>query len=388
MDKYRRFILTVIVVLVCLLEMSNCGKLRHHGHDKKPHLKRKLHDLHLRHMKNKHFQMETYEDSADRVRKNSPIVTESETSPPPRPKSANRRLQRMKILEGHRAVLQYEVPKKVLEATPPGNKNGRNKISRFDDQETKVKVNPTKLPRKIEDTSKDESRKSNVVARDGEKLESYDELKKRFTYDDESTLPILDIPILDDTTAETDLEEEDEFQPISMPTEFRDYDKNGDGFITLKELIAETGASENVGDAFAASDKNGDAKLDETEFHNAPWRLADQETADAVLENDDADDETENESEDDDDDDLVLVPADDDDSDEEEEGGEGEKLTSTSTTDSSTNSEDETDDDEVDMLNARNDWLDGNDEDDDDEFDDLDLEGSLQDWSSNLNGVD
>ena len=48
-----------------------------------------------------------------------------------------------------------------------------------------------------------------------------------------------------------------EFRPLLFPVDFRYYDVNQNGKITLRELIEVTGRAENVEKAFAASDLNG-----------------------------------------------------------------------------------------------------------------------------------
>ncbi|XP_046578364.1 uncharacterized protein LOC124286083 [Haliotis rubra] len=64
------------------------------------------------------------------------------------------------------------------------------------------------------------------------------------------------------------------FEPIPMPTDFDSYDRDGDGFIVMKELIEVTGAFENVAEAFKACDTNGDERIDRAEFRDAPWDLS------------------------------------------------------------------------------------------------------------------
>ncbi|XP_046382021.2 coiled-coil domain-containing protein 1-like [Haliotis rufescens] len=64
------------------------------------------------------------------------------------------------------------------------------------------------------------------------------------------------------------------FEPIPMPTDFDSYDRNGDGFIDITELIEVTGAFENVAQAFKACDSDGNERIDRTEFRDAPWDLS------------------------------------------------------------------------------------------------------------------
>jgi hypothetical protein len=90
-----------------------------------------------------------------------------------------------------------------------------------------------------------------------EKWISYDELKKDFKYDDKSTLPILDKPLYDvSDVIETGSQEKD-FSPVAMPKRFVSYDKNRDGFISIKELQKVTGAVENSDKAFKDTDVDG-----------------------------------------------------------------------------------------------------------------------------------
>ncbi|CAH1790718.1 unnamed protein product [Owenia fusiformis] len=64
------------------------------------------------------------------------------------------------------------------------------------------------------------------------------------------------------------------FTPIRMPTDFESYDINPtDGFVTLLELVAVTGAKENVQLAFKDSDIDGDGRLTRDEFLKAPMTL-------------------------------------------------------------------------------------------------------------------
>ncbi|CAH1791922.1 unnamed protein product [Owenia fusiformis] len=75
-------------------------------------------------------------------------------------------------------------------------------------------------------------------------------------------------------TDETPKNEMGTFLPIPMPTDFDSYDVNvTDGFISLAELVAVTGAKENVELAFKASDIDGDGRLTLEEFKEAPLML-------------------------------------------------------------------------------------------------------------------
>lgn len=49
----------------------------------------------------------------------------------------------------------------------------------------------------------------------------------------------------------------EEFTRLELPTDFNEYDVNGDGFIDLEELIDATGARENAKSAFDDSDIDG-----------------------------------------------------------------------------------------------------------------------------------
>lgn len=49
----------------------------------------------------------------------------------------------------------------------------------------------------------------------------------------------------------------EDFQPITMPTDFCEYDVDGNGFIDRSELLQVTGAVENMDIAFNESDTNG-----------------------------------------------------------------------------------------------------------------------------------
>ncbi|XP_060075632.1 uncharacterized protein LOC132555293 [Ylistrum balloti] len=80
--------------------------------------------------------------------------------------------------------------------------------------------------------------------------------------------------LLHDTSA-IDLDEgvyvADEFEPLPVPTNFSQYDMNGDGYIDLEELMMATQARENAALALHASDIDGDGRLSRLEFNVAPW---------------------------------------------------------------------------------------------------------------------
>ncbi|KAK6176253.1 hypothetical protein SNE40_014568 [Patella caerulea] len=82
----------------------------------------------------------------------------------------------------------------------------------------------------------------------------------------ESLKSVIDTIVIDDDRDENKINDQSEtpsdvvpadefvFEPIRMPTHFKSYDSNNDGFIEIKELVDVTGASENVQAAFEASD--------------------------------------------------------------------------------------------------------------------------------------
>lgn len=61
------------------------------------------------------------------------------------------------------------------------------------------------------------------------------------------------------------------FQPVALPESFDDYDVNGNGWISLAELLYVTGATEGATDAFNAADVDGDGRVDRDEFAVAQW---------------------------------------------------------------------------------------------------------------------
>ncbi|OWF35022.1 uncharacterized protein LOC110443432 [Mizuhopecten yessoensis] len=82
-----------------------------------------------------------------------------------------------------------------------------------------------------------------------------------------------------------------EFEPLSLPTNFSQYDLDGDGYINLEELKAATQAQENAALALHASDVDGDGLLSRVEFSVAPWVVGDDQIEkDSVYKTDEMDD--------------------------------------------------------------------------------------------------
>lgn len=63
----------------------------------------------------------------------------------------------------------------------------------------------------------------------------------------------------------------DGFEPLPYPSDFTFYDVNGDGVITIEEMIYMTGEAENMELAFEATDKNRDGHVTKSEFIENPW---------------------------------------------------------------------------------------------------------------------
>ncbi|XP_076337548.1 uncharacterized protein LOC143239856 [Tachypleus tridentatus] len=65
-----------------------------------------------------------------------------------------------------------------------------------------------------------------------------------------------------------------DFQPVALPTDFDSYDKDGNGYIELNELVeaSETSGKE-AARPFADADRNNDNFISPQEFQNAPWNL-------------------------------------------------------------------------------------------------------------------
>ncbi|XP_069101281.1 uncharacterized protein [Argopecten irradians] len=68
----------------------------------------------------------------------------------------------------------------------------------------------------------------------------------------------------------------EEFEPLPMPTNFSQYDTNKDGYIDLEELMVATQAQENAALALHASDIDGDGRLSNKEFNDAPWIIGEE----------------------------------------------------------------------------------------------------------------
>ncbi|XP_033745924.1 uncharacterized protein LOC117331348 [Pecten maximus] len=67
----------------------------------------------------------------------------------------------------------------------------------------------------------------------------------------------------------------EEFEPLSVPSNFSQYDIDGDGYIDLEELMVATQAQENAALALQATDLDGDGRLSRKEFAAAPWVIGD-----------------------------------------------------------------------------------------------------------------
>lgn len=99
--------------------------------------------------------------------------------------------------------------------------------------------------------------------------------------------------IIEDTDIEIpsiELDESDEFVPVTLSYRFDKYDINGDDFIDDNELISVTGVTENNDLAMGAADSDGDGMLSRDEFDKGPWDFDDDSNETSDSESDGMDD--------------------------------------------------------------------------------------------------
>ncbi|XP_013775718.1 uncharacterized protein LOC106460547 [Limulus polyphemus] len=87
----------------------------------------------------------------------------------------------------------------------------------------------------------------------------------------ENLLNVKGTPLVEEKSHASDVSD---FQPVALPTDFESYDKDGNGYIELDELVqvSETSGREAVR-PFVDADKNHDSLISLHEFKNAPWNL-------------------------------------------------------------------------------------------------------------------
>ncbi|XP_064632684.1 uncharacterized protein LOC135491000 [Lineus longissimus] len=252
----------LLLLVACAVTMVASRGHHRHGHGFH-HLKKHLHRLHLKHLKEQLLTtlmpstsqplLATKENKVAEEYKITPSVSNVEFEPTARPKQL--------LAE---AELDQKPETDIFESNPEVS-DLKSKVEKETDAETSIWGKPlSKQPKE-------------------EKWISYDELKKDFKYDDKSTLPIYDKPIYEENDISAPGPQTKGFSPVAMPKRFVSYDKNRDGFISIKELQKVTGAVEHSDQAFKDTDKNGDGYISPEEFMGAPWILEDDPDQNAQL---------------------------------------------------------------------------------------------------------